>query len=326
MTVPLSHDTFVQFRTLIYERMGLAFPDNKKYLLENRLQSRLVALHCRSFEDYFQYLQFDPRRQEEYVELANCVTTNETFFFRDSVQIDCLRSSLLPQAIQHREGERRLRIWSAGCSSGEEPYTLAMILSEAFPQLDAWNIDIVATDISEQVLQKAKQGIYGQYAIRNVPPQWLKKYFKATDGQYKITHQLRQRVSFSSLNLFDDRQMRAMRDFDIVLCRNVLIYFDEPGRKKIVSGFYDALRETGALMIGFSEALYGIARLFRPVPWNKTIIYFKFGMRSEVSDGELGIQLFLLLTPGVNTSSRILQPVSQPYWRRLHDHKESVES
>ena len=283
MTVPLSNETFTKFRELIYQRMGLSFPDNKKYLLENRLQVRLVAVHCRTFEDYYQFLQFDPRRQDEYVELANCVTTNETFFFRDSVQIDCLKSSLLPQAIKCREGDRKLRIWSAGCSSGEEPYTLAMILSEAFPQLDSWNIDIMATDISEQVLNKAKQGVYGQYAIRNVPPHWLKKYFDITDGQYTITRQLRQKVRFSSLNLFDDRQMRAMRDFDIVLCRNVLIYFDEPGRKKIISGFYDALRETGALMIGFSESLHGIARLFRPVPWNKTIVYFKFGMRSGVS-------------------------------------------
>ena len=297
MTIPLSNETFGRFRELIYQRMGLSFPDNKKYLLENRLQVRLAAVHCRSFEDYFQFLQFDPRRQEEYVELANCVTTNETFFFRDSVQIDCLRSSLLPQAIKHREGDRKLRIWSAGCSSGEEAYTLAMILSEAFPQLDSWKIDIMATDISEQVLTKAKQGVYGQYAIRNVPPQWLKKYFQDTDGQYTITRQLRQRVSFSSLNLFDDRQMRAMRDFDLVLCRNVLIYFDEHGRKKIISGFYDALRETGALMIGFSESLQGIARLFRPVPWNKTIVYFKFGMRSGVNNGGVGHPALLCSSP-----------------------------
>ena len=283
MTVPLSLGTFGRFRELIYQRMGLSFPDSKKYLLENRLQTRLQAVHCRTFEEYYQFLQFDPRRHQEYVELANCVTTNETFFFRDQLQLECLKSSLLPQAVKHRERERTLRIWSAGCSSGEEPYTLAMILHEEFPSLASWNIEIVATDISEQVLAKAKLGVYGAYAIRNVPSTWLKKYFEVTDGQYTINEQLRGKVRFSSLNLFDDSQMRLMRDIDLVLCRNVLIYFDEVGRKKIISCFYDALRETGALMIGFSESLHGIARLFRPVPWNKTIFYYKVGIRNEMT-------------------------------------------
>ena len=276
------------FKQLISSHLGLYFPENKKYLLENRLRARLTALNCETFEDYYEYLQFDPKRKQEYVELVNIITTNETFFFRDQGQIDCLRLHLLPEIIERRSKERHLRIWSAGCSSGEEAYTLAMLLAEEFGLLSSWQIEIFATDISEQILMKAREGIYGDYAVRNIPPAWLKKYFTTADGQYTITALLRQHVKFATLNLFDDQQMHSMRHMDVVLCRNVLIYFDQLGRKKIVSGFHDALCEHGVLMIGFSESLNGVAHSFHAVPWNKTMLYYKSQTLNDEMNGATG--------------------------------------
>lgn len=281
MVIPLSQEVFGRLRDLIYRQVGLSFPDSKKYLLENRLQGRLASLHCHSFEEYFHFLEFDPGAKYEWVELKNCVTTNETFFFRDQMQIDCLKGSIFPKLLKAREAGKCLRIWSAGCSSGEEAYTMSLILQEQFPSLSDWKVEIIGTDISEQVLAMARRGTYGPYAVRNVPPEWLKKHFTMADGQYSIKTGLRRWVRFSNLNLFNDTHMQTIKDVDLVLCRNVLIYFDETGRKKIINGFYNALRDEGLLMIGFSESLHNIARSFRPQPWNKTVVYHKVGTRFD---------------------------------------------
>lgn len=275
MSIALSSETFHRLRELIHEKSGLEFPESKKYLLESRLQARLVGVHCQSFEEYCNYLRFDPQREKEIIELFNCVTTNETFFYRDMAQLDCFRQVILPQIIKERERVRKIRIWSAGCSSGEEPFTLAMLITEEFPSLANWDVQIFATDLSEQVLAAARRGVYGPYSIRNVPPNLLPKYFIQSEGQYTLGPSLRKLVKFSSLNLFDALQMRSFRDIDIIFCRNVLIYFDQEARRKIVTSFYDALQDFGVLVIGFSESLSGVNRLFRPTPWNKTVMYFK---------------------------------------------------
>lgn len=277
MTVVMTQETFDRLREMIYSKSGLEFPESKKYLLESRLKQRLVAVHCQTYEEYYNYLRFDPNREKELVELFNCVTTNETFFFRDSTQIDCFRQFILPQAIKERERIRKLRIWSAGCSSGEEPFTLAMVVAEEFPSLANWDIEILATDLSEKILESARGGVYGPYSVRNVPPAYLRKYFTAGEGQYTVGPALRKLVKYSHLNLFDSLRMRSFRDIDVIFCRNVLIYFDQEARRKIVTSFYDALHDSGILMIGFSESLTGVNRLFRPVPWNKTVLYSKAG-------------------------------------------------
>ncbi len=283
MKALLSKDMFEKLKKYIYTHLGLHFPENKKYLLENCLQIRLNAVGCESFEDYYQFLQFDQRHEQELIELTNSVTTNETFFFRDHVQIDCLRSHLLPEIISRRERQKSLRLWSAGCSSGEEPYTLAMLLEEDFPNLSSWRIEILATDISRDILAKAKAGRYSNYSVRNISEELLKKYFIFADGQYEVQATLRKRVKFSTVNLFDQNHMRSIRDVDLVLCRNVLIYFDEQARRQIVSGFYDALREQGTLMIGFSESLHDMNQLFHAIPWKRTNIYSKEGSHRACS-------------------------------------------
>ena len=275
MSIPLSQETFHKLREFIHSKSGLSFPDAKKYLIESRLVSRLQVTHCKTFEEYLNFIRFDPGRDKELVQLLNCVTTNETFFFRDMSQIDCFRQVILPQAIHAKEKTRSLKIWSAGCSSGEEPFTLAMVIAEEFSTLGNWDVQILATDLSEQVLQTASRGMYGPYSVRNIPPTYLQKYFTANNGQYSIQPNLKRYVKFSRLNLFDALQMRAMKDIDVIFCRNVLIYFDQNVRKQIVSHYYDALAPSGALIIGFSESLSGVNRLFRPVPWHKTFFYTK---------------------------------------------------
>ena len=275
MSTAMSLETFHRLRELIYGKSGLEFPESKKYLLESRLQARLAATHCQNFEEYYNLLRFDPQREKEALELFNCVTTNETFFFRDMAQVDCFRQIILPQIIKDRERIRKIRIWSAGCSSGEEPFTLAMIVTEEFPSLANWDVQIFATDLSEQILAVARRGVYGPYSIRNVPPNLLQKYFVQSEGHYTMGPSLRTLVKFSSVNLFDSLRMRSFQDIDIIFCRNVLIYFDQDARRKIVTNFYDALQDTGVLIIGFSESLSGVNRLFRPTPWNKTVMYHK---------------------------------------------------
>ncbi len=293
MSTAMSSETFHRLRELIYRKSGLEFPESKKYLLESRLHQRLVALHCQNFEEYYNFLQFDPQREKETVELFNCVTTNETFFFRDMAQVDCFRQVILPQIIKDRERIRKIRIWSAGCSSGEEPFTLAMIVAEEFPSLAHWDVQILATDLSEQILAAARRGVYGPYSIRNVPSNLLRKYFIQSEGHFTVGPNLRKLVNFSSVNLFDSLRMRSFRDVDIIFCRNVLIYFDQEARRKIVTSFYDALHDTGILVIGFSESLSGVNRLFRPTPWNKTVMYHKASETipvAQASPASTGIQ------------------------------------
>ena len=275
MTVPMTQDTFNRLRAMIYAKSGLEFHQSKKYLLESRLQQRLAASHCRTYEEYFNYLRFDPNREKELIELFNCVTTNETYFFRDNTQIDCFRQIILPHVIKERKHIRKLRMWTAGCSSGEEPFTLAMVMAEEFPSLARWDIEILATDISEHILELARRGVYGPYSVRNVPPTYLRKYFASSEGQYTVGPVLRKMVKFSNVNLIDSVQMRAFRDIDVIFCRNVLIYFDQEAKRKIVTSLYDALLDSGMLVIGFSESLSGVNRLFRPIPWNKTVMYGK---------------------------------------------------
>ena len=158
--------------------------------------------------------------------------------------MDCLRSHLFPEIIARRASQKSFRLWSAGCSSGEEPYTLAIMLEENFPNLSSWRIEILATDVSADILAKAQAGRYSDYSVRNIPEALLHKYFTFSDGQYEVQSTLRRKVKFSKLNLFDQSQMRSVQNVDLVLCRNVLIYFDEQARRQIVSGFYEAFVNT----------------------------------------------------------------------------------
>ena len=275
MIISISDEVFKQFRDFIYEKSGIFIPDNKKYFLENRLGRRIQELNLKGYEDYLYDLRYNSNHHE-LQRLFDLITTNETFFFREPQQFEVFRGELLNKITVEnaKTGRRDIKIWSAASSTGEEAYTVSMVLLEKV-ELGGFKKDIFASDISESVLASARAGIYGSYSIRNVPSGYLNKYFKNTDQQYSLSSAVKSMVKFSKINLVEEKDVRMMRGVDVVFCRNVLIYFDDKAKQKVVSHLYDALRPGGYLFIGTSESLHNLTRAFRPVVINKVIIYQK---------------------------------------------------
>ncbi len=276
--VAMNDATFRLLRDFIYHRLGIYFHEKKKYLLEGRLGKRVQVLRLSGFEEYVHLLRYGAQKEVEFEYLCDAVTINETFFFRNEPQFDALESVVLPELLQSRRaaGSDTVRIWSAACSSGEEPYTMAMIFQEKLRhRFPGMRMEIVGTDISSTVLQTARKGSYGDYATRNTPPHYLQKYFTVDGARRTVRDDIRSMVRFQHLNLFERDQMRMMRDFDLILCRNVMIYFDTPAKVQVVSDLYDSLRFGGHLVIGYSELLHGISNAFSVISFPKTTLYKK---------------------------------------------------
>ncbi|NOX38404.1 MAG: protein-glutamate O-methyltransferase CheR [Calditrichaeota bacterium] len=275
--ITLSEPTFLRLRDFIYQRTGIFFPDNKKYFLENRLYQRLKALNINDFETYVRKIQ-NGLMDSELQQLINQITINETFFFRNEAQLEALERHIFPELFRRarqRPG-KSIRIWSAACSTGEEPYTLAILLQEKFrPLLTGIRVEILATDINSQVLQKARQGLYRDYAVRKIAPGLLQRYFQPQSTGYQIAPEIRQMVQFRQLNLMDRWNMQQIRGMDVIICANVLLYFDERSKRQVVNSLYDSLNPGGYLLLGYSESLYGVSHAFKPVHFTKTIVYKK---------------------------------------------------
>jgi chemotaxis protein methyltransferase CheR len=277
LNLELSLEDFVAFRDYIHEKSGIYFAENKKYLVENRLGKRMATLGLKSFRDYFYQVKYDTSLKE-FNMLMNLVTTNETSFYRNPPQLACFQQEVLPLIIaQKQQGGhgKRLKIWSAGCSTGEEPYTLGMILLEALGERNDWNIEIIANDISENVLYSARTAAYGEMSLRTTPLPIVNKYFTREGEKYCVTEPVKRLVKFSHLNLADRRKMAMMTDMDFVFCRNVMIYFSDDVKKQIVKGFYNSLRPGGYLYIGHAESLHGISKAFKLVYFKNGLVYFK---------------------------------------------------
>ncbi len=274
----VTDEEFVQLRDFLYQQSGIYIAENRKYLVENRLGSRLRELGLRSFGEYYNYLRYDAGRSAEMNKLFESMTTNETSFFRNGPQLDVFRDKVLIPVLneQRAKGQKKLRIWSAGCSSGEEPYTLAMILHEVLKQdVDNWDIKITANDLSLAVLASARRGMYNDYAIRTTPADMLARYFTKEGNLYRIDPRLQKLVSFSQINLKDKLQLQKVERSQIVFCRNVIIYFDDEMKKSVINAFYDNLLPGGYLIIGHSESLHNISRAFKPEHYAGSIIYCK---------------------------------------------------
>jgi len=301
----MSAPTFVGFRDLIYEKSGIYFPDNKKYVLDSRLASRLAEHNCATFEEYLALLRTDGWRDKELPALFNAVTTNETFFFRDLPQLQAFNDLILPAVIKENQGTKRLKIWSAACSTGDEPYTLAILLLEraregaslgapgaggwngsgesfGFPgagggngNLSGWNVEIAASDISEAALGSARRAAYGTYAMQHVSPLLRSRYFMIEDGLHCVKHEAKRLVRFAHINLYDTARVKLMKSMDVIFCRNCLIYFDDKAKKRVIDSFYDCLNPRGYLVIGFSESLHNVTRAFHPISSHKTVVYQK---------------------------------------------------
>ncbi|HSW63264.1 MAG TPA: protein-glutamate O-methyltransferase CheR [Dissulfurispiraceae bacterium] len=275
MTAPMADDVFKQLRDYIYEQSGIFIPDNKKYFLENRLGRRVQEKNLKGYDEYLYLLKFGGDKNE-LIKLFELVTTNETFFFREPQQFEVLCGELLKKIMEEntKAGRRDIRIWSAASSTGEEPYTISMMLMER-SEAAGFRKEILASDISESVLASAKAAVYGSYAIRNVPAAYMSKYFTNTDQNYKLAESVKANVRFLKINLMSDREVRNIREVDVIFCRNVLIYFDEKAKQKTLALIYDALRPGGSLIVGTSESLHSITRAFRPAVINRVVIYQK---------------------------------------------------
>lgn len=258
----------IRIRDLIYQVAGIFHPDSKLRLLRDRCERRMKELQTSTLHEYFDWLTVRPQRQTELVALLNEITIGETCFFRNMPQLDALRQIVFPKIIEAKAKLpfRRLRIWSAGCSTGEEPYTLGMlILEESQKQLKDWTVEILATDLNERSLAHAKNAVYGTYSTRNLTPFYRQKYFAAAGEQLQVQQPVLNLVNFSRLNLSDDARMTFMKSLDVIFCCNVLIYFDLASKRRVIQHFYNNLLPHGYLFLGHSESLYGVTDDFRLV-------------------------------------------------------------
>jgi chemotaxis protein methyltransferase CheR len=274
----ISDDEFRQLRDYIYQQSGIFIADNRKYLLENRLRNRLKLLNLKSFGEYYYFLQYDPKRKEELNRLFEVVTTNETSFYRNPPQLKVFQDNVLAAVIaaQRKKNEKRIRIWSAGCSTGEEPYTISMQIHEVLgPEVGSWDIRITANDLSEGVLASARRGEYTEYAVRTTPKEIITKFFEVSDGKYRIKPEVKKLVSFGQINLSDRAAIKRVERSHIVFCRNVIIYFDDDMKRQVIGSYYDNLLNGGYLLIGHSESLHNISRAFKPTHYPGAIIYRK---------------------------------------------------
>jgi chemotaxis protein methyltransferase CheR len=272
--IPLPDEEFRLLRDLVYQHCGLYFHEENRYLLEKRLSKRVQQLQLKNFKDYYYLLRYSPQRENELTEVVNTLTTNETYFFREDFQLKTFVREILPEirAQKEQEGERRLRIWSAGCSSGEEPYTLAMLLLD-MPAFQGWQIEIIGTDISQRVLNLARKGVYGTSSFRTTDDDYLRRFFVEYEGKYKIVDRVKNLVTISHLNLFDTTKVSLLGKMDVVFCRNVIIYFDANGKKRVIDTFYQRLRPDGFLLLGHSESLMNITNQFSLRHFTHDMVY-----------------------------------------------------
>ena len=262
-TIPLPDDVFRLLRDFIHGYCGIFFDDASKFLLERRLSRRLEQHQLKSFEEYYHFLRYDRKREEELTILVDNLTTNETYFFRESPQLRAFSEEILPELRERLADRKVLRIWSAGCSTGEEPYTIAMLLLESGDWWRDWQVEILGSDINQRVLHTARKGVYKKSAHRVTSPEMLTKYFIEEDkGNYRIVDKVKELVSFSSLNLLDPLKTSLISNMDIIFCRNVIIYFDKEAKKKVIESFSNKLREGGYLLLGHSESLINISNAF----------------------------------------------------------------
>lgn len=269
---------FKKLRDFIYDTTGIFIQEQRKYLLESRLGRRLKELEIDTYADYHKILTSPATKEKELDFLFENITTNETSFFRDQRQLDAFQSFVLDHWLKKQEAARKkeLHIWSAGCSSGEEPYTLAMMLHEVLKMgIISWGAKITARDLSPAMIVKAKRGVYSDYAFKTTPDVMKKKYFTPETNGFKIHPKVQKLCDFGLINLNNSLAIKRIPPSQIIFCRNVIIYFDDDMKKRVLQSFYDNLVPGGFLVLGHSESIHKLDTPFKPVPKIGGIFYQK---------------------------------------------------
>ncbi len=290
--IPLPDDVFRLLRDFIHGYCGIYFDDGSKFLLERRLSRRLEQHGLKNFQEYYHFLKYDRKREAELVVLVDNLTTNETYFFRENPQLRAFSEEILPELRRSLADRKVLRIWSAGCSTGEEPYTIAILLLESGDWWRDWQVEILGSDINQRVLHTARKGVYKKSAHRATSPDMLAKYFVQDEkSDYRIIDRVKELVSFSSVNLLDPHKTSLISNMDVIFCRNVIIYFDREAKKKVIESFYQKLREGGYLLLGHSESLINISNAFMLRTLKNDMVYQKpVRAKKEQDETEMNLQ------------------------------------
>lgn len=276
-TLSISASEYQKFCEYFYRRTGISFAENKRYFVDKRLIERIQKTGASGVEDYFERLRRHDANGEIEI-LINLLTINETYFYREDHQLECLANGILPELVSGRRKGDRIRIWSMPCSTGEEPYSIAMYLLENWPQVDDYEIEIMASDIDTNVLRAAEGGVYDARSLHRLTPEFIRRYFVSAGVEgFRLIDAIRQSVRFTKVNASDPVEMRGFSNIDVIFCRNMLIYFDDRSRRQVVESFYDSLCQGGFICLGHSESMSRISSLFEVRKFPQAIVYQKRG-------------------------------------------------
>ena len=271
----ISDADFERFRDFFYRKTGIYFENSKRYFVDKRLLERMQKLSYHSFRAYFTFMRFQASG-EELQQLINLMTVNETYFFREEYQFQCMVEDVLDEIVAQKGAQAGIRIWSIPSSSGEEPYSIALYLLEYWPALEQVDVEIVSSDIDSNMLERCREGIYSRRSVQKIPKTILKRYFTPLgNGNYQISAELRDSIEFTRVNLSDSVETRKYRNFDLIFCRNLLIYFNDTSRRQAAEVFYDALNPGGYIFLGHSESMSRISSLFKVRKFPKALCYQK---------------------------------------------------
>jgi chemotaxis protein methyltransferase CheR len=270
----ISDAEFMKFREFFYRKTGIHFEDSKRYFVDSRLIDRMAATDSTTFNSWFSVLRSEPSGAEMQ-QLINVMTVNETYFLREDYQFAALVNSVLPEVVARKRDRSPIRIWCMPSSSGEEAYTVAMVLLERWAALDDWDVEIISSDIDTAVLTKARIGHYLERSVQALPATWLKKYFDRTAQGWQINDDMRGAVEFTRCNLCHPADTARYRGFDVIFCRNLLIYFDDASRRVAAEALYDALNPGGFVLLGHSESMSRITQVFRVRRFPDALAYQK---------------------------------------------------
>jgi chemotaxis protein methyltransferase CheR len=270
----MTQEEYRLLRELVYDHCGMSFGEEMRYLLERRLGPRLQFHGLADFTAYYRFLRYDLSRRAELETAVEALATNETYFYREPHQLRAFSEEILPALARENGHERRLRVWSAGCSTGEEVYTIAILLARS-GLFHGWDLDVFGSDIARRVLAVARGGAYGPHAFRTPEAEAIRPWFRSEGGKWHVRDDIRRLASFGHANLLDDRMMSLVGGVDVVFCRNVMIYFDLAARKRVVRTFREKLRGGGYLLLGHSETLLHVTTDFELVHLRNDLVYRK---------------------------------------------------